>query len=203
MTGKWDDTAWIGGAFGAALAVGLVVLAVLGRGIRGVTIATESVARVAFLFFWLAYAGGALAQFFGARFAVLARRRRELGLAFAAALAVHLSFVAWLFHISFFPPVPRYVVFYFGIGAVWAYGMALASLKRIRDLLGEVPWRIFITFGMEYIALLFFRDFVLLPHLPGLGHTLFYAPFEVLIVGGALLRWSAAIAKNASAASDT
>jgi hypothetical protein len=202
MTRRWDDAAWIGGAFGAALAVGIVVLEVLGRGIRGVTIATESVARVAFLFFWLAYAGGALAHFFGSRFAALARRRRELGLAFATALAVHLTFVAWLFHISFFPPVPQFVVFYFGIGAAWAYAITLASLKRVRDLMGEIPWRIFTTFGIEYIALLFFRDFVLLPHVPGLRHTLFYAPFEILIIAGPLLRWSAAIAKNAAVPSD-
>jgi hypothetical protein len=202
MSRRWDDAAWIGCASGVALAVGLIVLAVLGRGIRGVTIATESVARLAFLIFWLAYTGGALAQFFGARFAVVAHRRRELGLAFAAALAVHLTFVAWLFHISFFPPVPNYVVFYFGIGAVWAYGIALASLKRVRDMMGEIAWRIFTTFGIEYIALLFFRDFVLLPHPPGLRHTLFYAPFEILIIAGPLLRWSAAIAKNASVPSD-
>jgi hypothetical protein len=203
MTRRWETAAWVVGAFSAALAVGLIVLAAEGRGIKGYTIATESVARVAFLFFWLSYVAGALAQFFGPAFAGLARRRRELGLAFAAALAVHLTFVAWLFHISFFRPVPDYVVFYFGIGAAWAYGIALASLKRVRDLMGEIAWRIFTTFGIEYIALLFFRDFVLLPHFPGLKSTLFYAPFEVLIIVGALMRWSASIAKTASVPSDT
>jgi hypothetical protein len=203
MTRRWETAAWTGGAFSVAVAVGLVVLAVLGRGLRGVTIATESVARVAFLFFFLAYAGGALARFCGPAFAVLARRRRELGLAFAAALAVHLTLVAWLFHISFFAPVPPSVVLYFGIGAAWAYGMALASLQRVRAMMGETAWRIFTVAGSEYIAFLFLRDFVLLSHPAGLRHTLFYAPFAVLSIAGPLLRWSAAIAKTATVLSDT
>jgi hypothetical protein len=171
--------------------VGVIVLAVLGRGGEGVTYATESVARVAFVFFWLAYTGGALAALFGSRFEILARHRRELGLAFAASLLVHLAFVAWLFHISFRQPVSDAVVFYFGIGALWAYALALASVKPVRELMGPVAWRVFNAGGLEYIAFLFFRDFVLLPLKYGTAHPLYYAPFSILSILGPGLRWLA------------
>src|ERR1700723_1753124 len=53
-------------------------------------------ARWSFLFFWLSYAGGAMAILFGPAFAGLARQARALGLAFATALQVHIGLVVWL-----------------------------------------------------------------------------------------------------------
>jgi hypothetical protein len=193
MMRKPSVAAWMGGAFCAALGVGLVALALLGRGGQGVTFATESVARVAFVFFWLVYTGGALAALFGPRFASLARHRREFGLAFAAALLVHLAFVAWLFHISYRPPVSHAVIFYFGIGALWAYALAICSVERLRELIGPAAWRLFNAAGLEYIALLFLRDFVLLPYQYGTSHPLYYAPFSILSVSGPVLRWLALV----------
>jgi len=186
----------MGGAFCAALGMGLAVLAVLGRGGQGVTIATESVARVAFIFFWLAYTGGALAHLFGRRFESLARRRREFGLAFATALLVHLAFVAWLFHISFRPPVSDAVIFYFGIGALWTYALVLMSLPGLRERMGAT-WSLFSAAGIEYVALLFLRDFVLLPLQSGTRHPLYYLPFAVLSVAGPALRWSSLLLRHA------
>jgi hypothetical protein len=186
---RYKTAGFVAGAFCAALAAALLVLLVMGRGIRGYTIATQTAARVAFLFFWPTYAAGALPVFFGPAFEPVARHRREFGLAFAAALTVHLAFVAWLFHISYYPPVPPYVVFWFGIGAAWVYLLALGSLNFVREFVGETLWRLVSAAGLEYVAFLFFRDFYLLYHPPGLGHTLFYAPFAALIVVGAVLRW--------------
>jgi hypothetical protein len=177
------------GAALAAVAVGFAVLAHFGHGVRGVTIATQSVARLAFAFFWLAYVGGGLAALFGPAFESLARHRRELGLAFAAALAVHLTLVAWLFHISYYPPVPNDVILWFGIGALWVYALALGSVERVRQLFDAGRWRVFTALGMEYVAYLFFRDFVLLPLQYGARHPLFYAPFSILIILGPVLRW--------------
>ena len=191
MTRKWDWAAWIGVASVAALAAGVLVLAHDGRGLRGVTLATQSVARVAFVFFWLAYAGGGLARLLGPAFDGLARQRRAFGLAFAAALLVHLAFVAWLFHISYRPPVSNGVILAFGIGAAAIYALALASLKPVRGLLGDRLWRFLSAAGLEYVALLFFRDFALLPLEYRVGHPLFYTPFAIAIVAGAALRWSA------------
>jgi hypothetical protein len=184
----------MGGAFGAALAVGLAVLLRLGSSVDAVAVATQAVARVAFVFFWPAYAGGALAALFGPAFAGLARHRRAFGLAFAAALLVHLAFVAWLFRISSPQPISDTVALYFGVGALWAYGLTLGSWKPLRDVFGARLWRIFSTAGLEYIAFLFFRDFVLLPLQYDVRHPLtYYGPFAILIIVAALLRWTAAL----------
>jgi hypothetical protein len=85
------------------------------------------------------------------------------------------------------------VIFYFGIGALWTYGLALASVKPLRDLLGDSLWRIFSSAGLEYVAFLFFRDFVLLPLEYGVRHELYYAPCSILIVVGPLMRWASSI----------
>jgi len=196
MTRNEETAAWMGGAFLVALGVGLLVLFRAGHGARGMVLATQSVARVAFAFFWLTYAGGALPVFFGKEFEGVARRRRAFGLAFATALSVHLTFVAWLFHILILPPVSNAVIFYFGIGAAFAYALALGSVSWVRAVMGEWLWRILSIVGLEYIALLFFRDFYLLPHYGGRFDTLFYDPFAFLIVIGALLRWGAMLRRR-------
>jgi hypothetical protein len=160
-------------------------------GERGVSAATAAVARVAFIFFWLAYVGGALAMLFGPIFDGLARYRLEFGLAFATALLVHLTLVAWLFCIAAQQPLSDLWIAYFVIGAVMTYALALGSAKLFRDLVKTNYWRVFSTVAMEYIAFLFFRDFVLLPLQEGVGLPLRYLPFATLIALGVLLRLTA------------
>ena len=191
VTRKWGLLVWMGGVLCATLTVGLLVLHLLGRGRWGVTIAAQSTARIAFGYFWLSYTAGALVAFLGPSVAVLARHRRDFGLAFAAALSVHLLFVAYLFHISFYRPVSNVVILYFGVGAFWTYALALGSLPSVRDLRGNRFWKIFSTIGIEYIAFLFFCDFVLLPLQYGTLHPLFYLPFAILSIVGSLMRWGA------------
>jgi hypothetical protein len=191
VTRKWGLLVWMGGVLCATLTAGLLLLHLLGRGRWGVTIAAQSTARIAFGYFWLSYTAGALVAFLGPSVAVLTRHRREFGLAFAAGLSVHLLFVAYLFHISFYRPVSNDVILYFGVGAFWTYALALGSLPSIRDLLGTRFWRIFSTIGIEYIAFLFFRDFVLLPLQYGTPHPIFYLPFAILSIVGPLMRWGA------------
>jgi hypothetical protein len=190
---KSSAAVWMGAAFCAALAVGLLALAVFGRGVWGVSLATVSAARVAFVFFWLTYTGGALAALFGSAFDGLARRRREFGLAFASALLVHLALVAWLFRISARQPIPDAWIVYFGVGALSAYVLALGSLTRFRSLWKTRFWRIFGAVALEYIAFLFFRDFVVLPFQLGLGMPLSYLPFAALIILGISLRVAATV----------
>ena len=170
--------------------MGAATILHFGIGERGVSVATRYIARVAFLFFWLTYTGGALSTLFGSSFAGLGRRRRELGLAFAAALLVHLAFVAWLFRIAARQPISDMWIVYFALGAVCAYALAAGSLKRFGAVLHTRVGRIFSTIAIEYIAFLFFRDFVLLPLQFGARHPLEYAPFALLIIVGPLLRWS-------------
>jgi hypothetical protein len=183
----------MGAGFCSAVAVGIAILAVRGTGERGVGAATAMVAGVAFIFFWLAYAGGALAALFGSVFEGLSRHRREFGLAFASALLVHLTLVAWLFRISARQPLSDLWIVYFVIGAVMTYALALGSVKFFRDLVKTNYWRVFVIVAMEYIAFLFFRDFVLLSLQEGVGLPLRYLPFAILITLGVLLRLTATV----------
>ena len=80
--GARDDTAdmirhgfGLIGAFGGALALAVAVLAGYGTGPDGLGLGVRFTARWSFLFFWLSYAGGAMAILFGPAFAGLARRR--------------------------------------------------------------------------------------------------------------------------------
>jgi hypothetical protein len=82
---------WTGAAFCSALALAVFVLAVIGTGTRGTVMALRVTARFSFLLFWFAYAGRALATLFGHRFESVAKRGRELGLAFASAHLVHVA----------------------------------------------------------------------------------------------------------------
>lgn len=96
---------WMGTALCTAVLLAGGTLAVCGIGTTGVRRALEVTARFSFALFWLAYAGSALATLFGPAFRGLARRGRDLGLAFASAHLVHVGLVVWLFRISPEPPV--------------------------------------------------------------------------------------------------
>jgi hypothetical protein len=181
---------WMAGAFSAALFAAAVALLMLGINRHGVVAAVKSSARAAFVFFWLAYAGGGLSTLFGPYFAGLARRRREFGLAFAAALSVHLTLVAVLFRVSLRPPIGDAGIVYFGIGALWTYALALLSIERVRRLLRPSVWQFVRSAGMEYITLLFVLDFVIHPIRNGFNSTIAYAPFAALVIIGPLLRWA-------------
>jgi hypothetical protein len=193
MRRKSSAAAWMSAGFCSAVAVGVAILAVRGTGEQGVGAAAAMVARVAFIFFLLAYAGGALVAVFGSIFEGVARYRREFGLAFATALLVHLTLVAWLFRISAQQPLSDLWIGYFVIGAVLTYALSLGSAKLFRDLVKTNYWRVFSTLALHYIAFLFFRDFVLLPLQEGFGLPLRYLPFAILITLGVLLRLTATV----------
>src|ERR1700760_4465178 len=92
-------------AFGTAVVLAAVTLAISGIGTTGLHRALRVTARFSFLLFWLAYAGGALKTLFGSAFQPIAWRGRDLGLAFAAAHLVHIGLVVWLYRIATQPPV--------------------------------------------------------------------------------------------------
>jgi hypothetical protein len=181
--------------FAGASTLAAAVIALLLRGIdeQGVGFANVSAARVAFIFFWLAYVSGSLAALLGTRFVALARHRREFGLAFAAALFVHLILVGWLFRIAAQQPLSDAWIAYFAIGAVCVYALALGSARQFRDITTTRAWRLFSAIALNYVAFLFFRDFVLLPLLDGTRIPLSGLPFAVLSVAGPLLRLAAGL----------
>ncbi len=202
--GWWQTAAdlgvwvWMAAAFSAAAVLAAGVLAIFGVNPRAIAGALRVTARFSVLLFWPAYAGGALAALYGPGFATLARRRREFGLAFASAHLVHLGLVIWLYRLSSTPPVSNSSAVIFGIGFFWIFVLVLLSVRAVRQNLPGRAWRILQTIGLEYIAYLFFLDF-LQPGSAGLCEAacrkqpLAYAPFGALIVLGLALRLTALV----------
>jgi hypothetical protein len=181
----------MGSAFGGALALAIGTMLIEGTGLSGTIAGLRLTARFSYTFFWLAYVGGALAILFGPAFDTVARRVRELGLAFASAQLVHVGLVMWLAWISPPQPVRDAVMPFFAIGVVWTYLLAALSIDRARDVFGPHMLRVLRTIGSEYIALTFFTDFVLLPTYPP-PHLILYVPFWFMLLVGPLLRLAAA-----------
>ena len=173
---------WMGSALCAAVCLVAAIFIVCGAGEKGTITALLATARVAFLLFWPAYAGGALVSLFGARFQPLKRRAREFGLAFAAALLVHLGMVAWLCRIGHAPSVQTFVVF--GVAAVCVLLLTLFSMPRLHSMLHPKGWWFLRIAGMNYVALAFALDFLKDPLHGGLRHVVLYLPFAVLAVAG-------------------
>jgi hypothetical protein len=180
---------WMGSAFGTAFILAAVVLAVLGAGERGTNAALAATARLSFLLFWAAYAGGALTTLFGAMFQPLKRRAREFGLAFAAAHLVHIGLVGWLCWIGSAPAVP--VFLFFGVALIFTYLLALFSIGNLQQALGPRWWWLLRTVGMNYIAYAFFVDFMKYPLHGGIKHVVEYLPFVILAIVGPFLRLAA------------
>jgi hypothetical protein len=187
---------WMAGAFGVALALAAAILAHLGAGESGTGAALRMTARWSYLWFWPAYAGGALAALFGPAFRPLAARGREFGLAFAAAQLVHAGLVAWLYDVAVHPPGNRTLLI-FGVALFWTYLLALFSIRGLAGLLAPKIWRILRTLGVEYIAFAFLLDFARNPFGGSVGRVLAYLPFLALAVAGPCLRLAALVRRVA------
>ena len=173
-------------AFCASLSAALAALAMSRH--KDITAALAMSARVAFIFFWPAYVGGALTSLFGSVFLPLKEHARELGLAFAAAILVHLGFVVRLCLVGPVPSPETFVVF--GTAALFALLLAVLSISRVRGLLPRRFWPPIRFVAMNYIALAFLMDFRRVP-LDDLRQTLAYLPFATLAVLGPALRFAA------------
>jgi hypothetical protein len=182
---------WMCAAFCAALALAVVVLGAMGTGEQGTGVALQLTGRLSLLLFWPAYTFGAMATLFGPRFRILAQRGREFGLAYASAHLVHVGLVAHVVSISGRPMIEAIMPF-FSIGVVWTYVLAFSSWERFSKLLGRSV-RVLRYIGLEYLALVFFSDLVLLPIRTYTNLPLEYLPFSILIIFGPILRVAAAI----------
>ncbi len=190
---RWSNTtlSWMATSFAVALILTAIVLAMFGTAQRGTDIALQVTARWSFLLFWLAYAGSAIAKLFGPQFAALARRGRDFGLAYASAQVIHVALVLWIFYLS-----PQHIggMVFFWVGILFTYLLALFSLQKIRDALGVRLWRMFRVVMLEYIALVFAADFILLPLQEAKAvkdPLLTYVPFALMLVCGLGLRVAA------------
>jgi hypothetical protein len=183
------DALWIFSAVCAALTLAASVTIALGAKQSGIDAALAATARLMFLLFWPAYSGGALVALFGAVFQPLKQHAREFGLAFASALLVHLGLVAVLCLIGAAPDAATFI--FFGIGAAWAYVLALFSIPRLRLALGPRNWWLLSNVGMNYVAYAFIVDFLQQPLHGGVKHIIEYLPFAVLSLAGPGLRLAA------------
>jgi hypothetical protein len=181
--------AWIVSALCAAAGLTGCVLMLLGAGEQGTHVALKATARLSFLLFWPAYAGGALTALFGTTFQPLKSRARELGLAFASAHLVHLGLVTWLSYIGAAPPLNSFV--FFGVAAFWTYLLALLSIGRLQHLVGAKAWPVLRTVGLNYIAFAFAVDFLRYPPHVSAEYLIGYLPFSMFSVGGPMLRLAA------------
>ena len=188
--------AWMAAAFGTALMLAILVLAKGGTDAEGIKQALRATARWSFLFFWMAYAGGALAALFGPTFRALAQRGRQFGLAFASAHLVHAGLVLWLYQISVSPPVKTRTLVFFGVALFWTYLLAIYSIPKVSGMLPSKVWRIVRTLGVEYIALAFLVDFRTNPFEGSALHLLAYLPFLALCATGPVLRLAAFVRRR-------
>jgi len=179
---------WAAFAFSAALAAAIGVLAVFGMK-SGIPLALKTTARLAFLFFFSAYAGGALTALFGDVFLPVKKRGRELGLAFAAAILVHLSVVACLCVLG---PVPSKRTFaIFGAAAVSALLLVCLSFPWARRRLPDNLWPPLRLIATNYIAFAFAYDFVQFSPSADVLEDIAYLPFAALAILGPALRLAA------------
>ena len=180
---------WMGAAFGANLLLAAAILATRGFGIDGTLLALDATARVAFVLFWSAYSGGALTTLFGPAFLPLKQLGRELGLAFAAALLVHLGLVSWLCWIGSVPPIA--VFLFFGPVAIITFVLARLSFGNLHTILGPKLWQLLRTIGMNVILYAFLKDFMQDPLHGGIWHFVEYLPFTATAIAAPLLRLAA------------
>ena len=187
MTDVRHNTAmWMAVAFCAS--AGAAIAAVAMSRHRDITAALAMSARIAFLFFWPAYVGGALVSLFGDIFLPLTAHARNLGLAFAAAIFVHLGLVARLCVVGPAPSIQTFVIF--GTAALFACLLTLLSINRVRQILPRVYWRPTFFVATNYIAFAFLLDFAKFP-LDNLRQGLAYFPFLALAVIAPALRLAA------------
>ena len=200
MTRKHDPAwVWMIGALGGALALAEAVLAEHGTGPVGIGQAVRYTARWAFLFFWLSYAGGAMAILFGSVFAGLARRARALGLAFAAAIQVHIGLVVWLGVVIGQIPLQGGVLWFFLVALFFTYLVALLSFGIGMRNLGRL-WRPLLCLSTTYILIAFGRDFVLGALTQKTYDWLYaaeYVPFALLSLAAIPLRLAAFLRQRA------
>ncbi len=189
---------WMAAAAGGAIALAVAVLAADGTGPDGIGQAVRYTARWSFLFFWPAYAGGAMAVLFGRAFAGLARRARPLGLAFAAALQVHIGLVVWLGVVIGQIPLGGGVLWFFLAALSCTYLLTLLSFGFGTHSLGRL-WRPLLLVATTYILVAFGRDFVLGALDPNIRYWRYaaeYLPFALMTVIAIPLRLSAFVRRR-------
>lgn len=190
---RYPTWIWTAAAFGSALALAAVVVSVDGAGVDGLRLGVRATARWSFLFFWPSYVGGAMGTLFGQPFIGLSRHARTLGLAFVAALQVHVGLVIWLGVVTGQIPLQGGLLWFFLVALLCSYLLALLSFGVGVRKLGRL-WRPLLVGGTTYILFAFGRDFIAGSLDPKSHHWVYaaeYFPFALLSVIAFPLRLAA------------
>ncbi len=187
---------WIQIALCGALALAIVTLLLAGTSGDGVFLALRVTGRWSFLWFWLAFSVGAMATLFGPALRPLASQGREFGLSYAAAQAVHVALLVWLYCTAAKPPVPPSVLVFFGVGIFWTYLLAALSFRSIADPFDPRLVRVLRTIGVYYIMFAFFKDLARNPLKGGWLDIVLYLPFTALIGVALALRVAAMLRRQ-------
>jgi DMSO/TMAO reductase YedYZ heme-binding membrane subunit len=201
------NAAVVVGAAVVNFGVAAAVLASAGADETGTKFALRATARVAFLWFALAFSASSLDRIFRKRWTkwILARRR-FIGAAFAAAFMTHVSMILWLYRVAPIvdaeKPVPLFDVAGGIVGLSTVYLMLLTSFDRTAALLGRKRWEILHRYGSFYVMTIFIycfleaithtRDDLVSQAIGGLPPALYYHPFLALAVAAVCLRLYAA-----------
>jgi len=195
-----NDWFWMGAAFAGSFALALLAVTIHGVNFKSLILALRLTGRWSFLPFWLAYAGGAMATLFGRTFVPLANRRRQFGLAYAAALSGHLGLIAIFYLRASHLPLSGKLLFFFLTAACWTYVLTLFSFGGLAAKLGAANWRALRFVGMNYILYAFWSDFGPATFHPGtsdtLVHTLAYTPFALMALAAPLLAVGAFVVRR-------
>lgn len=151
----------VSGAAAIAAVLGLgFMLAHGGWTHEGVLAGAAITARWAFPFFIAAWAASSLARLWpGGWRSILLRRRRAVGLAFAANHFVHLGFV--IAAVGWFGETRPLFVYLLGGGAyVMVAAMALTSSNAAQRLMGLKSWRLLHTVGGWWVLVIFANSYV-------------------------------------------
>jgi hypothetical protein len=93
---------------------------------------------------------------------------------------------------------------FFWVGILFTYLLALISLPQLRNVLGVRLWRVILNVGLEYIALVFAADFIIIPlQVSGfVSYPLSYVPFALMLLAGVAFRLGAFARQHLPAAGE-
>ena len=154
MRGGDNAIALVAGVAGLGLAT--LCLALAGTGQQGTTIGLRATALFSFPFLVGAYAASALAVLWPGELSEwLLLRRRSLGLAFSAALAVHLVLIVHLLSLPPSPP-PKVLGLTPGILTYMVLAaMVLASFSGFAKVMGPSRVRLLLRVGLHWVFAVF------------------------------------------------
>ena len=188
-----------------------VVLRYVGTSEEGVKLALRATARVAFLWFVVAFTASSLHTLWpGKVTAWLLERRQFIGAAFPAAFLTHVALIFAVYRaapiVDADHPVPLFEIIGGIPGILLVYAMLATSFGWVARVIGRTWWERLHRYGSYYVMGVFIYCFcesfsrpyeeLVSEAVAGIPPAIYYWPFLVLSVGAAALRVAAFVARR-------